>query len=103
MATDGVAVFSGLTVNMSGFYLLSAAANGVGGATTEPVNVIGPAGLSQSTITVSPAEIALGGKTTVTLTARDANGNREPGGGLTVAFTASGSAGTSEQHRHGQS
>ena len=94
MATDGVAVFSGLTVNMSGFYLLSAAANGVGGATTEPVNVIGPAGLSQSTITVSPAEIALGGKTTVTLTARDANGNREPGGGLTVAFTASGSAGT---------
>jgi hypothetical protein len=93
-ATDGVAVFSGLTVNMAGFYLLSAAANGVGGATTEPVNVVGPASLSQSTITASPAEIALGGKTTVTLTARDANGNQEPGGGLTVAFTASGSAGT---------
>ena len=38
--------------------------------------------------------MAAGGKTTVTLTARDAYGNQETGGGLTVAFfLATGSAG----------
>ncbi len=48
---------------------------------------------SKSTITVLPSKIAPGGTATVTLTARDANGNQEPTGGLTVVFKASGSAG----------
>jgi hypothetical protein len=42
--------------------------------------------LSKSTITVSPATITVGGTATVTLTARDALGNPESLGGLTVTF-----------------
>jgi adhesin/invasin len=50
------------------------------------MTVVGPVSLSKSTITVLPSTIASGGTTMVTLTARDANGNQEPGGGLTVKF-----------------
>ena len=49
--------------------------------------VVGPVSLSQSTIAVSPASIALNGALTVTLTARDALGQQEPSGGLTVVFS----------------
>ena len=38
--------------------------------------VPGAVSLAQSTIAVSPSQIAPGGKTTVTLVARDANGNQ---------------------------
>ena len=47
----------------------------------------GAVSLSQSTISVSPATIAAGGTTTVTLTARDAYGNQETSGGLTILFS----------------
>ena len=57
------------------------------------ITVVGPVSLSKSTIAVSPSQIATGGTTTVTLTAKDAKGNQELGGGLTVVFKASGSAG----------
>ena len=54
----------------------------------------GPVNPSYSTIAVSKSQIALGGKITVTLTARDGSGVQETGGGLRVTFAlATGSAG----------
>jgi adhesin/invasin len=55
--------------------------------------VVGPVSLSQSTLTLSQSQLAPGGKTTVTLTAMDANGHQELGGGLKVAFKVRGSGG----------
>ena len=49
--------------------------------------VPGAVDLTQSTVTASPASVVSGVKVTVTLTARDANGNQEPGGGLNVTFS----------------
>jgi len=54
----------------------------------------GPVSVSQSTISLNSATLAAGSKTTVTLTARDAYGNRKTGGGLKVVFRlGAGSAG----------
>jgi hypothetical protein len=54
----------------------------------------GAVSLSQSTFSATPTTAAFGQTVTITLTARDAQGNREPGGGLAVAFgLAPGSAG----------
>ena len=50
-------------------------------ATTQII-VVGPVDPSQTTIAASPSRIASGGKSTLTLVARDANGNQEPAGGL---------------------
>ena len=68
--------------------------------------VVGPVSLSRSTISATPASVAVNGKVTVTLTARDANGNQELGGGLTVAFglttgSAGGSFGTVTDNKNG--
>lgn len=57
------------------------------------ISVVESLSLSKSTIAVLPSQVAPGGTATVTLTARDANGNQEPGGGLTVLFKISGKAG----------
>ena len=55
----------------------------------------GPADLAHSVVTAAPAGFSAGSSTTVTLTAEDANGNVEPSGGLSVAFSlAAGSADT---------
>jgi Ca2+-binding RTX toxin-like protein len=54
----------------------------------------GRADLAQSSVAISPTIVAPGGTVTVVLTARDAEGNQETSGGLTVAFgLAPGSAG----------
>ena len=56
----------------------------------------GTVDLSQSNVAVSPGSIAVGSAITVVLTARDALGNQESSGGLTVTFglTAGSSGGT---------
>ena len=56
----------------------------------------GPADLALSVVAAAPNSFSSGGSTTVTLTTEDANGNQEPDGGMTVAFSlATGSADTS--------
>jgi cyclophilin family peptidyl-prolyl cis-trans isomerase len=61
---------------------------------TFAVNVTpGPVSLSQSTVTIDPASIPSGTSATVTLTAKDANGNQLTGGGLSVAFGIGAGAG----------
>jgi adhesin/invasin len=44
------------------------------------------ADLGQSSVAVAPASVQVGGTSTITLTARDANGTQLTTGGLTVAF-----------------
>jgi autotransporter-associated beta strand protein/parallel beta-helix repeat protein/VCBS repeat-containing protein len=100
--------FSAVTDNGNGTYTATFTGTKAGGSTikatiggqavtaTSPTLTVTPGAvsLSQSTISVSPATIAAGGKTTVTLTARDAYGNQETGGGLAVVFSlGTGSAG----------
>src|SRR5205814_2132090 len=46
----------------------------------------GPASLSQSVVSVIPSSIKAGSTASVTLTARDADGNQETSGGLVIAF-----------------
>jgi N-acetylneuraminic acid mutarotase len=55
-------------------------------ASAELYTLAGPVDPSQSTITVSPPTIQLGGTSTITLTAKDATGYPEGSGGLTVTF-----------------
>jgi hypothetical protein len=76
-------------------------------ATPPTVTVIpGAVSLPKSTITTSASQVTSGGSATVTLVARDANGNQEPSGGLAVNFglgsgSASGSFGTVTDHKNG--
>ena len=54
----------------------------------------GAVSLSQSAVSVSAGTVAAGGRVTLTLQAKDANGNNLTTGGLTVVFTASGGTST---------
>jgi hypothetical protein len=63
---------------------------------TTPITVTpGAVSLSKSSVSVMPGSLRVGQTATVTLTARDAFGNQETVGGLTVAFGVSGMAGGS--------
>ncbi len=76
------------TGTLAGTNTITATIDGTALTSTAPtITVVGPADASQSTVSVSPASIELNGTTTVTLTARDANGNQEPMGGSTVVFS----------------
>ena len=72
---------------------IQAAVANVGNVTSTPSITVtpGPVSLATSTVTVTPASIASGSTATVTLTAKDANGNQETSGGLTVTFSLVGS------------
>ncbi len=72
-----------ITATYSGDSNFSASSNTLSGGQV----VVGPVSLSQSTIAVSTASIALNGPLTVTLTAQDALGRQEPSGGSTVVFS----------------
>ncbi len=59
-----------------------------------PITVTaGAFNLANSSVTVSPASVPLGGAATVTLTARDAGGNLETGANLSVSFGLGGGVG----------
>jgi len=100
--------FGPITNNGKGTYMVAFTATTAGtntitatirgaAVTSKPptVKVVpGEASPVQSTVTALPSSITAGGKVTVTLTMREANGNQELGGGLVVAFElAAGSAG----------
>ena len=56
-------------------------------ASAPTITVVGPVSPSTSMVTVSPSQLTLGGKATVTLVAKDAKGNQELSGGLKlIAF-----------------
>ncbi len=112
--------FSAVTYNGNGTYTATFTATKAGrntitatiggkkvGSTLPRLTVVpGAVSLSNSTITLSKSSIASGGALTVTLTARDADGNQEPGGGLAVIFalgsgTAAGTFGKVTDHKNG--
>jgi N-acetylneuraminic acid mutarotase len=75
-------------------------------ASAELYTLAGTADPSHSVIAVAPANIQAGGTATVTLTAKDATGNPEEGGGLKVSFglgagTASGTFGPATDNGDG--
>jgi hypothetical protein len=79
------AVFTGTTAGSASS--LTATVDGVTLTMEPPVTVTpGPFNLSRSSVTVAPSNVLVGNTTTVTLTARDAYGNVETSGGLSVVF-----------------
>ena len=68
--------------SLLGFSLVPAAP----AAPTPPTPTPGAASPARSTVAVSPASVAAGSTTTVTLTAKDANGTALTTGGATVTF-----------------
>ncbi len=74
-----------------------ATVGGVAVTTALPTVIVtaGAISTARSTVTVSTASVASGGAVTLTLQAKDANGNNLTAGGATVAFTQSGGAGVS--------
>ncbi len=89
------------TAAKAGVNTIQATIGGLAVASSLPTVTItpGPVSLSQSTATFPPANLPSGSSATATLTARDANGNQQSGGGLPVGFvlgagTAAGTFGT---------
>ncbi len=87
------AVFTGVT---AGSNTITATINGQPVTTQAPTIAVtpGPADLTQSTISATAAALPVGGTTTVTLTARDADGNQESTGDLPVTFGVTSAVGT---------
>lgn len=95
-AVNGVATFSGLSVNRTGTgYTLVASASGLANATSTPFTVTaGPASPGNSSISAAPTSIPANGtsQSTITVNVRDAFGN--PASGTVVLSTpASGTLG----------
>ncbi|MGO9915982.1 MAG: invasin domain 3-containing protein [Isosphaeraceae bacterium] len=90
------AVFTGTT---AGTNTITATINGQPVTTTAPSVTVTPGqvDLTQSTVSASAPALPVGGTTTVTLLARDAYGNEETTGGLTVSFGLDSPVGTFSQ------
>ena len=109
--TGGQGTFSAVTDNGNGTYTATftgtiagsntivAKIDGVSGTSNAPAIKVtaGPVSLANSVLTISASSVQVNGTTTVTLQAKDAAGNDETTGGLTVLFlleSASGGKGT---------
>src|SRR2546426_6883857 len=88
---NGVATGT-LSSTVTGSKTVSATANGTGITQTASVTVgAGPVSAAQSTVAASPTSIVVGsGTSTITVTAKDANGNRISGATVVLAATGSG-------------
>jgi adhesin/invasin len=107
--TGGQGTFSAVTDHKNGTYTATftgtfagvnnivATIGGVKVVTGSPAVTVSPGvvNLAKSTVSLSQASVELGGAITVTLTARDAYGNVETAGGLTVSFMLGGSGDSS--------
>jgi hypothetical protein len=95
-ALAGVATFSALSIDKAGNgYTLTATASGVGSAVSAQFNITtGGISTSRSVVTVSSPTVVSGSAVTLTLQAKDANGNNITTGGATVVFTYSGGTST---------
>jgi hypothetical protein len=76
-------------------FTVSDTPDGLGTASASVTVNPGTASLSRSTVSASSTTVRAGQTSTLTLTARDAFGNQESSGGLTVTFALSGTAGGS--------
>jgi hypothetical protein len=96
-AVGGVATFANASLNKSGTgYTLAASATGLTGQTSSTFNVTsGTVSAALSTVAATSPITAGGAASTVTVTARDGNGN--PVAGATVVVASSGSGNTVTQ------
>ena len=84
--TNGVGNFNA-TLTKAGAQTIKAQ-DGAFSGTSNPINVTpSVTTLAQSTVSIVPANIAVGGTANVTLQAKDTYGNNETAGSLTVAFS----------------
>jgi adhesin/invasin len=97
--TDGAgkSTFAGLSINGSaGSYTLRFTTGSLPPVTSNAIAVTaGTVNASRSTVAANPDQIGVGGSSTITVTAHDANGN--PVAGATVVLAASGSGNTLTQ------
>ncbi len=94
-ATAGVATFDDLSIDKSGVaYVLSATAAPLAGASSAPFTIAaGAVSASQSTVAAAPGSISAssgGTKSTITVTAQDAFGNRIAGASVGLTSTGTG-------------
>lgn len=92
-ATNGLATFSGLSINQVGTgYTLKASVGGLPDVVSTTFNVTsGVVSAAQSTVVASPASITAGaGSSTITVTARDAGGFAVVGATVTLAASGTG-------------
>jgi hypothetical protein len=87
-AASGIATFTGLTVDLAGPYTLSAVASGLTGATSVVFNVTSGT-VASLLVAVAPSVDTAGATRSITVTARDLNGNTVTGYTGTVVFTSS--------------
>lgn len=94
-AVNGVATFSGLTVERTGNYLLSAGSTGLTGASSNPFTVA-PGSVTHLEFTTAPQTLTAGDTKTVTVEVADAFGNpvQTSSGGLTLTLSTTSTAGT---------
>ena len=94
-AVSGVATFANLSINNAGTgYTLAASASGLTGATSAAFNITpAPPSASQSTVQAAPTGLTAssgGSASTITVTAKDANGNAVSGATVVLAATGTG-------------
>ena len=91
-AASGVVSFTDLAISgLVGNRTLTFSAAGLTSATSDAFELRpGPVSATASTVVVSSPTVAPGGTVTLTLIARDAEGNQQQAGGSTVTFTATG-------------
>jgi Big-like domain-containing protein/invasin-like protein/calcineurin-like phosphoesterase family protein len=99
-AVNGVATFSDLSIDQPATgYTLAASSTGLAGATSSAFNITSSApsvSAGNSTVSAAPTSITAGsGTSTITVTAKDVNGNAVSG--ATVVLTATGSGNTLNQ------
>ena len=96
-AVSGIATFANAALNKSGTgYTLAASSTGLTGQTSTGFNVTsGTVSAAQSTVSATSPITAGGAASTVTVTARDGNGN--PVAGATVVLAATGTGNTLTQ------
>jgi adhesin/invasin len=95
-AVNGVATFSGLMIDELGNgYTLQATATGLTKGTTAAIDVVNgsTADPATSTVSVSSSTLKSGNSITVTLQAKDSEGNDIASGGLTVGFALGSTSG----------
>jgi len=97
---DGDGTYTAIfTAGTAGGNAITATINGQELTTAEAVVTVTPGAVSlpESTVSTSAAALPVGGTATVTLTARDSEGNQENAGGLIVGFSLSAGVGTFSQ------
>jgi hypothetical protein len=88
-AVNGIATFSGLSVNKDGSYTLTATSSGISSGTSNAFNITSSSvSASTSTVSANPTTVTADGSTTSTITVTLLDTNSNPVSGKAVSLTA---------------